>query len=139
MKRKSLSLLLSILLIASACSLWLSPTPQAWGMEIRIVTEFLGEAGGWEKLSPTASTGVTSSVRVPTSGTHLGKQARAMLIAVEDNPIRFKLNGDAPTATDGIKISAGQNYTVIGVQNVRNFRCIDTAAGASAVHLIVFF
>lgn len=103
-----------------------------------IVREELGDAGTWEKLSPTATTGVTDNIRKPQSGIHKGMEAKAMIIVVETHSIRVKLNGDDATASNGILINAGQNYTILGINNVKNFQCMDSS-GASAVHLIPFF
>lgn len=103
------------------------------------VIQDMGNQYGWEKLSPTASTGFTTSVIKPTSGDYKGMQARAVLIGVETQPIRFKLSGDAATATNGLQIKADNTYLIVGRENVRNFRCIDTSAGASAVHVLPFF
>jgi len=104
-----------------------------------IINEELGDAGTYEALAPTTSTGITASVRHPTSGKHKGRMARAALIVVETNAVRFRIDGTAPEAATGTPIEAGQNTTITGVNNVKNFLCIDTAAGASAVHVMVYF
>ena len=98
----------------------------------------LGDASGYEALSPTASTGITSTLLTPTSGQFINHSAVAALISVETNPVRMMLNGDAATADNGIKIDAGQSYEIVGGANVKNFRCMDTATGASSVKVIVF-
>ena len=103
------------------------------------VIENLGNQSGYEALSPTSSTGFTSSVINPTSGIYKGLSARAIMIGVEDNSIRFRLDGTAPTATNGIKLNTSNYYTIIGAENIKNFHCIDTAAGASSVKVIPFF
>ena len=105
------------------------------------VLEDLGIAQGWEKLSPTASTGITASLIEPTTGKMAGMKARAALIGVESYPIRFRLDGGttAPTATNGMQLKADNYFTMINLENIKNFRCIDTAAGASAVMVLLFF
>jgi len=104
-----------------------------------IVNEELGDAGGYEALSPTSATGITASLRHPTSGIHKGRMARTAQIVVETNAIRFLLDGTDATANNGLLVQAGQNVTITGVNNVKNFSCIDTAAGASSVKIIVYF
>ena len=98
----------------------------------------LGDASGYEALSPTGSTGITSTLITPTSGQHKEHNAVGALIAVETNPIRMMLNGAVATADNGIKIDPGQTYEIVGGSNVKNFRCMDTIAGASSVKVIVF-
>ena len=63
----------------------------------------------------------------------------AVMIGVEDNPVRFRLDGTAPTVANGMKLNASNYYTIVGAANVKNFHCIDTAAGASSVKCIAFF
>ena len=104
-----------------------------------IINEDLGDAGTYEALSPTTATGITSTIRHPTSGFYKGKMARAAMIIVETNPVRFRIDGTAPEAATGIPIEAGQNTTITGVNNVKNFSCIDQSASASAVHVQVYF
>ena len=106
-----------------------------------IVLEDLGIAQGWEKLSPTASTGITATLIEPTSGKMAGMKARTALIAVETYPIRIRLDGGttAPTAANGIQLKADTYFTIVNLENIKNFRCINTSAGASAVHVQLFF
>ena len=106
-----------------------------------IVLEDLGIAQGWEKLSPTASTGITATLIEPTSGKMAGMKARAALIAVETNPVRMRLDGGttAPTADNGVLLKADTYFTMVNLENIKNFRCMNTIAGASAVHVQLFF
>ena len=106
-----------------------------------IVLEDLGIAQGWEKINPTSSKGITATLIEPTSGKMAGMKARAALIAVETNPIRIRLDGGttAPTADNGILLKADTYFTIVNLENIKNFRCINTSAGASAVHVQLFF
>jgi len=61
-----------------------------------IIYEELGDAGSYEALSPTTATGITASLRHPTSGIHKGRMARAALIVVETQAIRFRIDGTYP-------------------------------------------
>jgi hypothetical protein len=103
------------------------------------VIENLGDQSGYEKLAPTTSTGFTSTLVTPTTGTYANMTAQAVLIGVETHPVRFRMDGTAPTATEGMILNANNYYTIIGQLNVRNFHCIDTAAGASSVKCLFFF
>lgn len=104
------------------------------------IIEDLGIAAGWEKLSPTTSTGITATLIEPTTGKMAGMKARAALVAVETAPIRIRLDGGttAPTASNGVQLKADTYFTVINLENIKNFRCIDVSA-ASAVHVQLFF
>jgi hypothetical protein len=104
-----------------------------------IVREELGTCGAFETLSPTGSTGITSTLEKPTSGVYNGKIATAIIVTVEDFPIRFRLDGTAPSSTVGHKLDPGQSMTIVGGVNLINFLCIDTAAGASTVSVSVFY
>lgn len=102
-----------------------------------IVTEELGEATGYEALAPTAKTGITSTLITPTSGSWKNVGAEAAEITVEDYPIRYNYANSA-SATVGHKLDPGQSYTIIGKANVANWKCMDTAAGASSVRVTVY-
>ncbi len=104
-----------------------------------LVLEDLGDQYGWEKINPTSAAGITATIIQPTGGLYKGMTAKAMLINVETNPIRIRMDGTAATATDGMLLKADTYYTVINAANIRNFSCIDTSAGASAVHVLAFF
>ena len=99
----------------------------------------LGVQSGYESLSPTSATGFTEALINPTSGTYKGMSAKAVVIGVETQPIRFLLDGTAPEAASGMLLKADEYLLVTGFENIRQFKCIDTAAGASSVKVLVFF
>jgi hypothetical protein len=68
-----------------------------------------------------------------------GLLAKEVLLVVETNSIRYRVDGVAPTATVGQILTAGQSILIQGIDNLRKFRCIDTAAGASSVSVHVYF
>ena len=103
------------------------------------IREEFGNAGAYEALAPTSATSITTSIRLPTSGLYTGIQAKIALITVESYPMRFRIDGTAPTSTTGHKVDPGQSCVIIGAENVKNFSCIDTADGASAVLVTCFF
>ena len=101
--------------------------------------ETAGTQSGYEALSPTTSTGFTSTVIKPTSGAFIGQTAKVVWIHVETNPIRVRFDGTAPTAVNGMLVAVGTYWKIVGADNIVNFHCIDTAAGASSVKCLFFF
>jgi hypothetical protein len=65
--------------------------------------------------------------------------AKEALLVVETNSIRYRVDGVAPTAGVGQILTAGQSILIQGIDNLRKFRCIDTAAGASSISCHVYF
>ena len=75
-----------------------------------------------------ASIGLTASKVVPTSG----KAPLECLITVEDETIRFRLDGTAPTTTEGHKAIDGDSISLTGQNMMTDFRAIrDDAADAT--------
>ncbi len=103
------------------------------------IFEQLGEQVGYEKLAPTTAKGFTAALIKPTSGTYLGFSAKAVRITPEDFAIRYREDGTNPTAAEGPKLDAGVDHLIIGTGNIINFKCIDTAAGASSVKCLFYF
>jgi hypothetical protein len=89
------------------------------------------------------ATGFTAAKITKASGAWSGQQATAALITVENNSIRFCIDGSTPTqGTSGIchRMDAGQSYMIRGRQNVSAFRCIDLTSGsASKVEATIFY
>lgn len=79
-----------------------------------------------------------TSQYVITSG-YDGLVAKEALIDVEAFAFRFRQDGVAPTASVGVYFPAGASMVIKGVDSLRKFRCIDTAAGASSVTVQVYF
>ncbi len=104
-----------------------------------IVLEDLGNQYGWEMLNPVTSTGITAALMEPTTGPYKGMKPRAALISVETQPVRIRTDGTAPTAANGMQLKADSYYTIINYENIKKFACIDTGAGASDVHILLFF
>ena len=58
--------------------------------------------------------------------------ARAALITVENASLRFRLDGNNPTATNGHRLQTGDVLVLVGINNLRNFRAIrDTGTSAT--------
>jgi len=106
------------------------------------VTEIPGIPTGHETITPSASTGITAGLILPTSGNYQFN-AVAALITVENYAINFTLDGTAPTAAAGTNVGhvlyVGDSFLIRGAVAVNNFRCIDRVAGsASSVKITVF-
>ena len=52
------------------------------------------------------------------------------MITVEDNPIRFRLDGTAPTTTEGHLLQAGDTLEIHSTFDALNFQCIATGGDA---------
>lgn len=105
--------------------------------------------GGHEALAPgDTATGITAGVRNPVdgAGNFTGLQAITALVTIEDNSMRFTVDGTTPTNANGTSadvghlITAGQNYVVENETGVQYFKCIDAVSGsASKAKVTVFF
>jgi hypothetical protein len=105
-----------------------------------------GEAGNYETLSSiTAATGFTLSKLNTTAIEGLkGLRCRAVLITVETASIVFTEDGTTPTTTTlggtGHLLIPGEAKIITGQGNVKNFLCINAAAGSGAtVHCTFYF
>lgn len=74
-----------------------------------------------------------------------GKNPVGAIISVEDNDIRYNINGTTPTNTNGTSADVGhaafanQSWTLNGVGAVASFKCIDKISGSVAVVKITTF
>jgi len=107
---------------------------------------YLGKPGGRETITPgDTATGITSTVRCPTTGTYAGQDARNALIQNKgEYAAHFTIDGTAPTAAAGtnvgFKLAAGNSFIIEGVDQVKNFKVIDAVSGsASIIEVQVFF
>jgi len=103
-----------------------------------VVTEIPGIPTGFESITPTTAKSITSALVLPTSGSYIAMNAVAAYVTVETQPIRFRIDGTAASATVGHSLGAGESYLVRGKTAVSQFSCIDTAAGAATVRVTVF-
>jgi hypothetical protein len=103
-----------------------------------IVFEELGDAGNYETVTPTSSTGVTTSFYNDSS-----RQAKTILVTVETNTVTFTMDGTTPTNAAGTNaghyLLAGESIIIKGINNIRAFRCVDTVAAAAGVVKITVF
>jgi hypothetical protein len=96
-------------------------------------------AGAKEKLTVSSTAlGVSAAVLKPTTGIFANQQAKALLIDVESNSIRFYLDGSTPTTTDGHPLHAGDSRFISGIDNINKLRMIRISADAT-LQITAFF
>ena len=77
---------------------------------------------------------VSSTALGFTSGTAFpgGKQPADMaVVTIETDAIRYRVDGVAPTASEGHKAAADSSFTVYGTQNLRAFQMIRVTTDAT--------
>lgn len=90
-------------------------------------------SAGYEAITvSTASIGLTASTL--TAGTVIGdsggntyidvKRMDEVMITVEANPLRFRLDGTAPTSSEGHLLQPGDALTITGFSNLSKLRFI---------------
>lgn len=88
------------------------------------------DAFAYESLTISATSVALTAATYAPSG---AREALAALITVEANPIRYRNDGTAPTATEGHQRSPGNDsaFVIYGRHNIRTFRAIrqDVANG----------
>ena len=67
------------------------------------------------------------------------QRAKVAIIKAMTHVVNFRMDGTAPTAAAGMQLAVGDYWVIEGYQNIKNFRCIDTGAGASEVRCLFFF
>jgi hypothetical protein len=81
-----------------------------------------------------AGVGFTAATINPMSGKGISDQADYVILTVAANPIRYRLDGTAPSATVGHYLAAGDGLTLESPQMIKNFLAIrDTTATGDAV------
>jgi hypothetical protein len=98
-----------------------------------------GYAGSTKRAAGVFGTAPDSTSSYVIKSAYDGLAAKEALIVAEAQSIRFRLDGVAPTATVGMVLAAGSSMIIGGTQDLKNFRCIDTSAGASTVQVQVYF
>lgn len=85
--------------------------------------------GSYHSINPVSATGITLD-------TADKRKARMALIKAEAQPVRWRDDGSNPTAGAGFLLDVGEEFTYTGSLNAIKF--IDTAAGASTVHICLY-
>ena len=84
----------------------------------------------------TTAKGLTSSKLDP--GGASPERARAAVIVVASTPVKMRLDGKAnPTSSSGIPAAAGDQVSIIGFQNLSQFKAI--RSGSSDATLMVTY
>jgi|8_EtaG_2_1085327.scaffolds.fasta_scaffold38351_2 hypothetical protein len=81
----------------------------------------------YEKLTvtPSSALGLAS---LPKSSTYA-------FFSVEDDDIRVRIDGTAPTASEGIFFGAGDSFEVCGLAALSNFKTIATDTGNASLKI----
>jgi len=79
---------------------------------------------GFEKLSVA---GVVVGFTLPTTSISI----RSVILSVETNSVRFRVDGTDPDSTTGIKLNDGDLLELDNVDMIRNFKVIQVSAGAT--------
>lgn len=64
--------------------------------------------------------------------------AIAVFITVEAQPVRFRLDGTAPTSSVGHLLSAGDTIFLTGAKTLRDFKVIRSGASDATLHVTYF-
>jgi hypothetical protein len=91
----------------------------------------------FETLTVDATVGgvgfTTTKLRSLITGTTATMNAVEALLTVETNPMRFTLDGTAPTTTVGHLLNPGDSLVVSGIGNLKRFKAIRTGAASATV------
>jgi len=98
-----------------------------------------GYTGSNKRLAATFATAPDNTSGYMIESEYDGMFAKEALIVAVTNDILFRMDGVAPTATVGVPLVAGSSMVIGGTQDLKNFRCIDTATGASSVRVQTYF
>ncbi len=101
------------------------------------VTDIPGIPSGFEQLAPVTATGITAGLRLPTTGSFKASNAVAVLITVEDAPVRYRMDGTDPTADVGHLMQVGDSQLLRGNVTLANLTFIDAGAGGSEVNITI--
>jgi len=85
--------------------------------------------------TPTAAK-ITANDATPIPGR--ARRARAALLTVEGNPIRYRVDGVAPTAAIGHLLSAGDSVVIEGVEAVKRLKMIRQGAADGTVNITYY-
>lgn len=81
----------------------------------------------------------TGNYVIATACAHGGQVARYVTIMPETDAVRFKCNGSAPAANCGMILATNDILMLDSIQQIQNFKCINTSAGLSSTAVIFFF
>ena len=100
---------------------------------------FLGNIRGIEPLDhedltvSTVSIGLTAAKVQQAAG-----NAAIVSITVEDDSIRFWVDGTAPTISSGHEVGADGGFVICGLNSIKNFRAIRSGVGDAQIRASFF-
>ena len=65
----------------------------------------------------------------------LPKTATYAFLSVEDDDIRVRIDGTAPTASEGIFLGTGDSFEIYGLAALTNFKAIATDTGNASLKI----
>jgi len=95
----------------------------------------------FETLSPTdVSVAICTEATFTQSINNQSRQgAREASISVMDNPVRFRIDGTAPTSTIGHYLPAGSYFTLTTATAIKNFKVIAIGSSVTAAVSVTYF
>lgn len=91
-------------------------------------------AYAFKKGTVSSSALVLTSVGIAFSAAEVAAADEA-LITVETNPLRYTIDGTAPTSTDGHPVAAAASFVVSGRRDIGNLKLIRSGASDATVHI----
>ena len=86
-------------------------------------------------IGPTVTTIAQSDGQNPVTA----RRARAALVTVDaTNPVRFRLDGGNPTATDGHELLGNDEILIEGVDSVKKMRFIRSGGADATIHVTYY-
>jgi len=96
-------------------------------------------AGAYESITvANASIGFTKRTMKPITGAFKDMFAKVVFCTLETNNIRFRIDGTAPTTSEGHLLSVGQLLTLKNAADIENFRAINAVVAASGILKVTF-
>lgn len=94
---------------------------------------------GYESItvSTTSVSPITTTIQ-STLTNGLREQAVEAVVTIETNPIRYRVDGTAPTSSEGHLLNAGDVLTVQGFQNITNLKMIRQGSADATVRITYF-
>lgn len=81
----------------------------------------------------------TGNYQIAAGTAHAGMVARYVTIMPETAAIRFKCNGSSPAANCGMILATNDILMLDTIQQIQNFRCINTTAGQSSTAAVFYY
>lgn len=89
-------------------------------------------------VSTTAVALTATKVRAFDATSTLRTEAKEVLITVETQAVRFRIDGSNPTATEGHVLQPGDSLTIYGLTNIDRFRAIRKDAADGTVRVTYY-